>query len=41
MISHFSPDANSGLTAEQVAEKRAQGRQNTLPEKGPRPLVRS
>ena len=34
MISHFSPDANSGLTAEQVAEKRAQGRQNTLPEKG-------
>lgn len=33
MATTFSPDARSGLTAEQVRRKRAQGRQNTPPAK--------
>ena len=33
MTSPFSPDAATGLRWEEVARKKAQGRQNTLPEK--------
>ena len=33
MTPSFSPDAKSGLSFEQVSQKRMQGRQNTLPEK--------
>ena len=33
MTSPFSPDAATGLRWEEVARKKAQGKQNTLPEK--------